>query len=70
MTKFTAIILFLILFPQFGFCDWNCEILTGQNQSKLELGEATLRNHNIPESMNITDLKILECTCDSETQVI
>ena len=65
-----SLILFLLLCPQFGYCDLDCQILSNVDFTTLKVNTAAINGLNIDSDRNKNNLLVLECNCDDDSKVI
>ena len=64
-----SLILFLLLCPQFGFCDLDCQLLSNVDFTSLKINTAAIDGLNIDSDRNLNNLLVLKCTCDDDSKV-
>ena len=65
-----SLILFLLLCPQFGYCDLDCQILSNVDFTSLKINPTAIDGLNIDLDRNKHNLLVLECNCDDDSKVI
>ena len=65
-----SLLLFLLLCPQFGYCDLDCQILSNVDFISLKINPAAIDGLNIDSDRNKNNLLVLECNCDDDSKVI
>ena len=64
-----SFILFLALCPQFSLCDLECNLNSNVKSEELKIADAAASGLTINSKRNLTNLLVLDCTCDDDSKV-
>ena len=70
MQVLLSLILFLALCPQFSLCDLECNLNSNVNSTELKISNAAASGLTINSKRNLTNLLVLDCTCEDDSKVI